>query len=214
MAERKPLSNSSDTIVVLHEKDREEFGKLGVEYQRLKNVEAQEQQALLKVMEPRAGMISKCIEACKQQYPDSFKMRQLIQEKTKKEVMDKARFREFSREEFDKNFLYGFEPILKAQDYTTCHDKCEDARKLSGRAGKLGQSLISEYYAKCLETSKRFDHVEHHWEIDKFIEIKCSVTRQETSIAYLRKMQAEFKEKNARIFDNIVDAYDKGGFSK
>ena len=168
---------------------------------------------MLKVMEPRTQMINQCIQACKTTYPDSFKMRQLIQEKTQKKVMDKARFKEFNKEEFDKNFIYGLDPILKAQDYTACQDKCEDARKLSGRAGKLGQTLINDYYAKCLEASKRFDHVEHRWEIDRYLEIKCSVTRQQTSIAYLRKMQSEFKQKNKQIFDNIVDAYEKGGFS-
>ena len=48
--------------------------------------------------------------------------------------MKKAHFKEFDMNEFDKNFIYGLQPVLDGQSYHHCQDSCGRPKRLSERA--------------------------------------------------------------------------------
>ena len=84
--------------------------------------------------------------------------------------------------------MYGFDPVVQANDYIVCQSKCDSIKHISARASKMGTTLVNEYYAACLGNTKMFNHLNHRWEIDKLREMQCMVVKYKTNIAFLKKM--------------------------
>ena len=67
---------------------------------------------------------------------------------------------------------------------------------MSGRAAKFGAELQDEYYARCLDKTKTFNHIDHRYEVDPLEEMKCHVMKREISLMFLEKMRADFSDKS------------------
>ena len=146
-------------------------------------------------------MIIDCIKSCDKRLPESRKAIEETKKRCKKEEMMKAHFKEFTREEFDKNFLHGLGPVLQGVDYYECAEKCKIPKEMSGRASKTGNELIEMYYERCLMATKNFDHFENRFKVDILAEMKCHVMKKEINLKFLGKMEKELVEKQPLILD-------------
>ena len=124
------------------------------QYKDLKLKEQEAQKSLLESLEPRNKQIISCIDGCAKQFSEAKKSVDFLREKATKETMMKAHFKEFTREEFDKNYTYGLEPVMKGIEYHDCVELCQVPKEMSGRASKIGNDLIYLYHERCLMATK------------------------------------------------------------
>ena len=82
--------------------------------------------------------MDRCAADCAKRFAESKAMKDRVAAQFDKKNLAKMQFKEFNREEFDKNFLYGYEPILKGMDYFECESKCFAPKQISGRASEIG----------------------------------------------------------------------------
>ena len=118
------------------------------------------------------------MESCGKQFSESKKSVEELKVKASKENMMKAHFKEFTRAEFDKNYVYGLEPVIKGQDFHECVELCQVPKEMSGRASKIGNDLIYLYHERCLMSTKNFDHFEGRFKVDILAEMKCHVMQK------------------------------------
>ena len=105
-------------------------------------------------MTSRNKRVDKCIADCSKSFKTSFDAYNRVKEKTNKEAQKKANLKEFDKSEFEKNFVYGMQPVLDGWDYYDCKINCKYPRDLSKRAGQLGTAHIEEYFDGCLRQAE------------------------------------------------------------
>ena len=96
----------SDTVRMLPEENKEDYVILRAKHKELLAVEAQKREHLLKVVEPRNKWIDSCLVDCAKNFKDSKLAMERVSGQTK-EVMMKAKFKEYDMAEFQKNFVFG-----------------------------------------------------------------------------------------------------------
>ena len=101
----------SETIRVLEEDQKPEFARTKALLKQLVAKEKATQAALLKSLEPRNNRIASCVEKCGVTFAESKKHMDAVNAKVTKEAMKKAHFVNFTKEELDKNYVYGWEPV-------------------------------------------------------------------------------------------------------
>ena len=79
---------------------------------------------LYKAMEGRNARVENCLKQCGEVFSKSKEAYHGLKQKTHKENMQKAKFKEFNREEFHQQFLSGMDPVLNGWDYYDCKINC------------------------------------------------------------------------------------------
>jgi len=116
-----------------------------------------------------------------------------------KEKMLKTHFKEYDREEFNNQFIFGLQPVLDGQPFHSCMTKCNHPKNVSARASHTGNQLMEQFYDACLAKTKVFNHYNSRYEIDVLAETECHVMKKQISLLFLNKMIKEFKEKHNDI---------------
>ena len=98
--------------------------------------EKEKQNELVQSQTGRNQKIDMCTSNCAIKYSDSKKSRDDVQAQFTREYIAKVKFTNYTREELDKNFSYGYDVIMKGQDYFSCLKKCNMPKNVSGRAAK------------------------------------------------------------------------------
>ena len=115
-------------------------------------------------------------------------------------MIKQAKFKDFTREEFDKNYVYGLDPIVDGLEYRECTDTCKIPKDMSGRAARIGNDLIQQYHDNCMRSAKVFNNWERRWEVYQLVEVKCAVLKKKNNIFFLDKMKTQLKEYEEEIF--------------
>ena len=80
-------------------------------------------------------------------------------------------------------------------------NRCSHPKNISNRASKLGNDLMDEFYERCLNNAKKFNHIKHRYEVDVLEETECHVMKKQISILWLDKMTKQFKEHEQAVLD-------------
>ena len=108
---------------------------------------------------------------------------------TKEWLTKSSSFKNFTKEEFDNQFVYGLDPIMDGLEYVECKDQCKIPKEMSGRAAKIGNDLVRSYHENCMRSAKTFNNWERQWEQHQLLEAKCHVLRVKNSINFLDQMK-------------------------